>query len=344
MDRKLLKRICDTPGVSGHEEPIQDVVTEVLETCCDEVRRDRLGNVISLKKATRPPADRDRPVRIMLAAHADEVGMMVKHISDGGFIRVLQLGGINPQVVASQRVTIHGSKLVKGAVVPAPNKNDKPPKLDDLLIDVGMSGEKARKLITPGDLVTVDAVLEKLNDKVYVGRNFDDRMGTYCMVQTMKEIGDTAVDVYGVSSVQEEVGLRGARVAAFSVEPDIGIALDGSLCSGAYAKEHQNTCELGKGTGVYVIDKLTIGHKKLVKCLIDLCERNKIPCQRNLGGGTDAAAIQQSRGGVISTTVGAPVRYMHTTVQLCHSDDMDATVAMLKAFVEQAHELMADAL
>jgi len=344
MDRKLLEQICNSPGVTGHEDPTQDVITKVLKTCCDKVRRDRLSNVIALKKATNPPAGADRPVRVMLAAHSDEVGLMVKHISDKGFIRFLQVGGINPEVASSQRVIIHGKEKVRGVVVPSKGGGDKKPKLDDMRIDVGMSGEKARKLITPGDIVSFDEPLVKLNKKVFASRNFDDRMGTYCMVQTMRELGETAVDTYAVGSVQEEVGLRGARVAAFSVAPDIGIALDGSLCSGAHIGDDQNICTLGGGTGIYVMDKLTIGHRKLVKCLLKVCEDHKIPHQRNIGGGTDASAIQQSRGGVISTTVGAPVRYMHSTVQLCHADDMDATVAMLKTFIEHAHELMADAL
>ncbi len=344
MDHDLLKKICDTPGVSGFEDPVQDVVTKELETCCDEVRRDRLTNVIGFKKATNPPTGADRPMRVMLAAHSDEVGLMVKHISDKGFVRVIQLGGINPEVISSQRMTIHGKQKVSAIVVPSKGGkgNDKKPTLDEMRLDLGMSGEEARKLITPGDVVTFDVGLEKLNDKVYVGRNFDDRMGTYCLVQTMKELGETAVDTYGVSTVQEEVGLRGARVAAFSVAPDIGIALDGSMTSGAHVGEEQNLCGLDGGTGIYLHDGLTIGHRKLCQCLIDTCEDNNIPYQRNIGGGTDAAAIQQSRGGVCATTVGAPVRYMHSTVQLCSSADMDATVAMLKAFIESAHERAAD--
>jgi endoglucanase len=134
------------------------------------------------------------------------------------------------------------------------------------------------------------------------------------------------------------VGLRGARAAAFGVAPDIGIAIDGSMARGAYGKKSGNLCDPGKGTGIYVRDKLTIGHPPLVRYLCDMCEQHNIPYQRNIGGGTDAAAIQQSRAGVIATTVGAPVRYMHSTVQLCHADDMDATVDLLVKFAETAHE------
>jgi endoglucanase len=264
---------------------------------------------------------------------------MVKHINDKGFIHFIQMGGINSQVVESQRVIIHGRKPVRGVVVPKPAEKDgKPAALDDLLIDTGLSRKELLQRIDVGDIVTFDEDVSLLNGKMWVGRNFDDRIGTYCLLEAMRQVGEPRVDVYAVSSVQEEVGLRGMRPAAFGIEPDIGIALDGSMTRGAYVKDSQNLCEPGEGTGIYLVDNLTIGHRGLLRFLYDLCKKNRIPYQKNIGGGTDASAIQQSRAGVISTTVGAPVRYMHSTVQLCHADDMDATVKLLTAFMEHAHE------
>ena len=339
MDQELLKRVCNAPGVSGFEDGAQEVAVDVLGRCCDEVRRDRLGNVIAVKSATHPPTKGKRPVRVLLGAHADEIGLMVKHINDKGFIHFIQMGGINPQVAESQRVIIHGQKLVRGVVVPKPAEKDgKPAALDDLLIDTGLSRKELLQRIDVGDIVTFDEDVSLLNGKMWVGRNFDDRIGTYCLLEAMRQVGETRVDVYAVSSVQEEVGLRGMRPAAFGIEPDIGIALDGSMARGAYVKDSQNLCEPGEGTGIYLVDNLTIGHRGLLRFLYDLCKKHKIPYQKNIGGGTDASAIQQSRAGVISTTVGAPVRYMHSTVQLCHADDMDATAKLLTAFMEHAHE------
>jgi len=340
MDSKLLERVCNAPGASGFEDEVQSVVMDVLGKCCDEVYMDHLCNVIGVKKATRPPAGGEEPIRVLLGAHADEVGMMVKHIGDGGYIHFIQMGGLNPQVCESQRVIIHGKKPVRGVIVPGGGGKDKPAALADLRIDTGLSKKELEKRIEVGDIATFEDDVSVLNGKMWVGRNFDDRIGTYCMLQTMRELGDTAVDVYAVSSVQEEVGLRGMRPAAFGVAPDIGIALDGSMARGAHVGNHQNLCDPGKGTGIYMVDKLTIGHPGLVRFLFNVCEKYKIPYQRNIGGGTDAAAIQQSRSGVISTTVGAPVRYMHSTVQLCHADDMDATVKMLARFAEHAHEFL----
>lgn len=340
MNHKLLERICNAAGVSGFETAAQKVASEVLESCCDEVSRDNLGNVIGFKKATHPPKDRKRPIRVMLAAHADEIGMMVKHINNKGYIHFIQLGGLNAQVLESQRVIIHGTKTVRGVIVPK-SANNTLATVPDLLIDTGLPAKKLEKLVSIGDIVTFEDDVSVLNDKMWVGRNFDNRIGSYTMLEAMRNLGNTCVDVYAVSTVQEEVGLRGARPAAFGVAPDIGIAIDGSMARGAHVADHDNLCEPGMGTGIYMVDKLTIGHPGLVRYLFDMCDKYKIPYQRNIGGGTDAAAIQQSCAGVIATTVGAPVRYMHSTVQLCHADDMDATVDLLVKFMETAHEFMA---
>lgn len=344
MNSKLLTRIASAPGVPGFEDVAQQIALRELKACCDEVNRDYLGNVIALKKATlRTPAGK-RPFRLMLAAHIDEAGMMVKHINDKGFLHFVQLGGVNPHVAQSQRVVIHGKQPVRGVVAPKSTNGDnsKAVTLDDLLIDTGLPKATVEKLIQPGDVITFDSDVSVLNDKIWVGRNFDNRIGSYCLLEAMHQVGPTAVDVYAVSSTQEEVGLRGARPAAFAVAPDIGIAIDGSMARDAIVAPQANLCEIGKGTGIYLLDNLTIGHPRLIRYLCALAEKHRIPYQRNIGGGTDAAAIQQSRNGVIATTIGAPVRYMHSTVQICHADDMDATVALLVKFMETAHEFMAE--
>lgn len=173
-----------------------------------------------------------------------------------------------------------------------------------------------------------------------MGRNFDDRIGTYCLLDAMENLGPTAVDVYAVSSVQEEMGVRGMPMAAYAIEPDVGLALDGSVTWGAHIPKHDYICAMGEGTGIYLIDNLTIGDRRLIKFLFDLCEQHGIAYQRNIGGGTDASAIQRTKEGALSTTVGAPVRYMHSTVQLCHEDDIEATVSLLKVFLEHAHKLL----
>ena len=337
MDAALLERVVNTPGIPGFEDPIQDVVAEILRPHCDEVRRDRMGNVIGLRRAAEPPGGAERPLRVVLAAHADEIGMMVKHIDGDGFIHFVPVGGLNAQAIVSQHVIVHGRQPVHGVIVPG--KGDKVPAVEDMLIDVALPKDAVCELVQVGDVVTFAQELVQLNDKVYMGRNFDDRIGTYCLLEAMARLGPTVADIYAVSTVQEEKGVRGMPVAAFAIEPHMGLAIDGSPTWGCHVAKHQNICALGEGAGIYIMDGLTIGDRRLVRFLFDLCEKHGIPCQRNIGGGTDASAIQRTRTGALSTTVGAPVRYMHSTVQLAHADDIEATVALLTAFLEHAHEL-----
>jgi endoglucanase len=155
----------------------------------------------------------------------------------------------------------------------------------------------------------------------------------------MRRVGPTRVDVYGVSTVQEEVGVRGAPVVGYALEPDIALAIDGSLTQHAYSTSHQGWCHLGEGAGVYVIDNRTIGDRRLLDFLFRVSADHQIPVQKDIGGGTDASEMQRNRRGSLATTIGAPVRYMHSTVQLCHTRDIEATVALLTTFLEHAHEL-----
>lgn len=343
MDIKLLEKVSNTPGIPGDEERIQKLVMDELKGVCDEVSTDRLGNVIGLRKATTFTGE-GNPFKVVLAAHADEIGMMVKHIDDKGFIRFEPVGGLVTENIISQCVVIHGrGQEVNGVIVPHYLRgDDKLPKQGELVIDVAMPKDEVCKLVEVGDCVSFAQEFKQLNDKVFMGRNFDDRMGTFCLLEAMKRVGDVEVDVYAVSTVQEEMGVRGVPTAAFAIQPDIGLAIDGSITRGPHNKPHEATCELGEGTGIYMMDRLTIGNRRLVRFLLDLCEENNIPHQRNIGGGTDASAIQRTGLGSWATTVGAPTRYMHSTVQLCHADDVEATIEMLRLFLENAHKLLKD--
>ena len=339
MDLDLLSRVSNAKGIPGFEDEIQELVMEVFDACCDETYRDRLGNVIGLKRATLPSAGRSRALRVALAAHSDEIGMMVKHISPEGFIRCAPLGGLHAPSIMSQPVLIFGRQQVRGVIVPNHSLPDSVPALEDMFIDVGLPVEEVRRLVEVGDPVTFSQQFTCLNDKVVMGRNFDDRIGTYCLLEVMRRLGETAVDVYAVSTVQEEMGVRGMPTAAYAIEADVGVALDGSIVRGPYPNPNDPTCDMGKGTGVYMMDRLTIGDRQLVRMLLDLAESNQIPVQRNVGGGTDASALQRTKMGSLATTVGAPVKYMHSTVSLCHVDDIDATVDLLSVFLDHAHEL-----
>jgi endoglucanase len=342
VDEKLLARVSNARGISGFEDEIQAVVQDVLSGCCDEVRQDRMGNVIGIKKATRVQEGAVRPLRVAFAAHSDEVGMMVKHISPEGYIRFQPVGGLHGPTITAQRVLIYGKELVQGVVVPTHHGSaDSMPPLTEMYIDLGRPAEEVRQLVQIGDPITFMGDLDRLNDKVFTGRNFDDRIGTYCLLEAMRGLGDTFVDAYAVSTVQEEVGVRGMIPAAYAIEPDIGIAVDGSCTRGPYRNaDWDPTCDMGKGVGVYIMDNRSIGDPRLVKVLLDLAESHDITAQRDIGGGTDASEMQRTKSGALATTIGAPVLYMHSTVQLCHQDDIDATVSLIRTFLEHAHELM----
>ena len=340
MNVELLKALTNAPGLSGFEEPVQAIAAASLERTCDEVKRDRLGNVIGLKKAKR--ASSAPPPRLALMAHADEIGMMVRYIDDRGYVYFDAVGGIHAPSSVSQRVVVHGVERVHGVVAPKMDDAESTPGLKDLRIDFGLPVEEVKRLIRLGDPITYAQEFVELRDGIYMGRNFDNRVGLYCMLQAMTQLAETAVDVYAVSTVQEEVGVRGALVAAAAIEAGIGLAIDGSLCQSAYSMPREQTCNLNEGAGIYMMDRLTIGDRRVIDLLLTVAAERGIPVQHNIGGGTDASALQRSGRGALVTTVGAPVRYMHSTVQICAAPDLDATCALIAAFAENAHRLQVE--
>lgn len=354
IDLELMRRLVDTPGVSGFEEAAQEIVYAALAPHADEIWRDRMGNVIAIKRAASAAsssAGGGPPRRLMYAAHIDEIGMLVKHIDDEGFIRFQALGGLDPRTLPSERVLVQGTKggrsTLKGVIAPqagwlgTPEDRERVFKIPELYIDVGLPAEDVQALVHRGDVITLAASFDRLNEDVVVGRNFDDRIGVYCLIEAFRRIEAPSIDVYAVSTVQEEVGVRGVPTAAHAVQPDIALAIDGSLPSDTpYATPEERQCRLGEGTGIYLVDNRTIGTPALINALIQTCEEDGIHYQRNLGGATDASEIQRRNLGAWTTTIGAPTRYMHSTVQLCHLADVEATVRLLAAFPRRAAAIL----
>ena len=341
----FLKQLCDVPGIPGYEHAAQKLVRSELEKACDEVWRDRLGNIIGLKRASAGSASNggDKPPRLMFAAHVDEIGMMVFHVDKRGFIKFVAVGGLDPRLLMSQRVVIHGKEKVLGVIAPKPRDMvdmDKLLPIDDMVIDTGLDSETVNELISIGNTITFEQEFKVLNGQIVTGRNFDDRLGVYCMVEGMKRVAKTGVDVYAVSTVQEEIGVRGATVAAYAINPDFGIALDGGMPGDLpYQPNDYGRCKLGNGAGITIMDRLTIGQPEYLEFLYKVCEEQKIAYQPYIGGGTDASAMQRSRDGAFSTTIGAPVRYMHSTVQLAHMFDIEQTIELVRGIAENAHRM-----
>ena len=343
---ELLKKLCETPGISGYEERIQKVIKEELGKVTDEVKIDKLGNIIGIKK-TKKAMSNSLPKKVMLAAHMDEIGFMISFIDKDGFLRFAPVGGFDPRTLIAQRVVVHGVKDIGGVIGSKPihileeEEKKKATKIKDLFIDVGLKKEEVSKIVKPGDFVTLDRDFKELNNKIITAKALDDRVGVYVMIEALKRIKDCYVDIYAVATVQEEVGLRGATVSSFSVEPDLGIALDVTIASDLPGtKEEEMVTNLGGGTAISLMDSHTISNKKLVDFLKKIAEENKIKYQNDilLGGGTDAGAIQRSKSGVPVCTVSIPTRYVHSVVEMCHKEDIESSIKLICKFLENAHQ------
>ncbi len=341
----LLKRLCETPGISSREDQLRKIVVEALKPLTDTLEADVMGNVIGFKKGAS-----DGP-RVMIAAHMDEIGFMVKHIDDRGFLRLQPIGGWDPRVMVAQRVMVQGfaGQSLRGALMPAAKpihlltaeEANKPPKIEEFFVDLGLPGEKVKALVEPGDMVTMDRTAERVGDTV-VSKTLDNRLSVFVMIEALRLLRSTPVkaNLLAVATTQEEVGLRGAMTAAYSLQPDIGIALDVTLANDFPGpSEHEQVTRLGNGAAIKISDSSLLCHPKLVRHFRDIAEAKGIKYQLEIlaRGGTDAGGIQRSRGGVPSFTLSLPTRYVHTVNEMAHVDDIQGAITLLAAYLEEAH-------
>jgi tetrahedral aminopeptidase len=342
----LLKRLSETPGVPGQEDKVRALVVEELRSLVDDVKVDGLGNVIATKRGSGQG-------RVMIAAHMDEIGFMVTYVDDDGFIRLNPVGGFDPRVLPAQRVLVHGfaGESLRGVLSTASKpihllrpEEIKPPRIDEFYVDVGLPGLRVKELVEIGDMVTLDRTAERFGDRI-VGKAMDDRAGLFVMIEAvrkLKESGKHEADVVAVATTQEEVGLRGAGTSAFHVEPTVGIALDVTLAvdTPGSAKPEQVT-QLGSGAAIGLANSSVISHPKLVKHFRKIANERGIPHQLEIlpRGGTDAAAIQRSRGGVPAITLSVPTRYVHTVNEMVDVRDVQAAIDLLAAYLEEAHSV-----
>lgn len=341
---ELLKKLCETPGISGYESLVTKVIRDELQGLCDNVETDCLGNVIALKKSSDGQAAKKK---IMLAAHMDQIGFLVKSIDKNGFIRFARVGGFDPKTLVAQRVIIHGKKELIGVIGSKPihvleeAEKRKAPNFKDFYIDVGLQKEEVEELIQPGDYITFDRDFVQMNDKMVTSLALDNRVGVYVIIEALKRVKNNQVDIYAVATSQEEVGLRGALTSSYAIEPDVGIALDVTIAMDTPGiKEEEKGCTLGKGTAISVMNSSVIAHRGLYKFLKELADENKIKYQIDImeRGGTDAGSIQKARCGVITGGISIPSRYIHSVVEMCHTDDIEATIQLLVCFLENVHK------
>ena len=332
----LLQRLADAPGPPGFEEPVRKIMVEEMKPLADSIRYDGVGGVIAQSGSTGP--------RIMIDAHMDELGGMVRRVTPDGFISMQMLGGWLDQALIGQRWVIVGARgpvhAVTGVrdihVIPADERTRVFPR-DMVFLDVGAksAAEVAALGITAGDPVAPDAPFAELNGTGnYVGKGWDDRIGCAVLVEALRRVAHTRHpnQLFFVATVQEEVGLRGAQTAAAVVRPDIGIALEGGITGDVPGDRPEETqVKLGAGPGLYLYDSSTLPNRRFVALVKDAARRNGSPLQLDLvqGYGDDSAEIQRSNGGVPTVNIVVPVRYTHVHNGIVNRADFDRTVDLV---------------
>ena len=340
VDIDLLARICEAPGAPGFEKMIRQLVLTELQGLADEIRTDNMGNVIALKKG------RSSAKKAMAAAHMDEIGFIVTHVDDKGFVRFNPVGGFDPKTLTSQRVIIHGRKDVFGVMGSKPvhimsqDEKNKTPQIKDYFIDTGLPKKEIEKLVEVGDFVTRHSPLIELGDCVNV-KSLDNRASVFVLIETLRALKKgklkPAYDFHAVFTVQEEVGLRGAQASSLQIQPDFSFGLDTTIAYDIPGSSPQERCTaLGEGAAIKLMDSSVICDFRMIAFMKKTAKRHKIKWQPEIlsAGGTDTASMQRmTAGGSISGAVSIPTRHIHQTIETCHKDDLAACIRLLSACV-----------
>lgn len=333
----LLAEICEVAGAPGHEERVRKIVLREIKSLADSISVDNMGNVIAFKKGKGNK-------KVMVAAHMDEIGFMVSHIDDGGFLRFTTLGGFDPKTLTAQRVIVHGKKDLVGVMgskpihVMTPEERKKNPEIHDYFIDLGMPKKEVEKFIEVGNPVTRERQLVEMGECVNC-KSLDNRISVFILIETLRELKKAAHDVYAVFTVQEEVGIRGASVAAHHIEPDFGFGLDTTIAFDVPgAKPEERVTELGKGVAIKMMDSSTIADPRMVQFMKKTAAKHKIKWQPEIliGGGTDTAGIQRmSKRGAIAGCVSIPTRHIHQVIEMSHKSDIRGAIDLLKYSLQE---------
>jgi tetrahedral aminopeptidase len=336
----FLKTLLETPSPSGYESPLQQIVRDYVAGFADEVHTDLHGNVIVVKNP-------HSPLRLMLAGHCDQIGLIVQHIDENGFLYIQPIGGWDPEVLIGQRMTVWtAAGPLLGVIARKPihllteDERKQVPKMKDLWLDVGAADKaEADKIVRVGDSVTVALGFHAMRNNFAVSPAMDDKAGCWVVVEALRracESGKLACGLYAVSTVQEELGLRGAKTSAFGIDPQIGVAVDVTHATDCptIEKKEEGDVRLGKGP---VIHRGPNMNHKLVERLIQAADANQIAYQLAASAkptGTDANVIQINRAGVATGLISIPNRYMHSPVEMISLDDIDRAADLLARFSE----------
>lgn len=337
---ELLRRLSNARGVAGYEDEVREIMVEEMKKRCSEVEVDKFGNVIG-------KIGRGNP-KIMIAAHMDEVGFVVKHIDDKGFLRFINIGGLDARILPASRVCVLSEKGNFPGVI-----GIKPPHLldeeakkqavkeDELYIDVGMDKETAEKSIQIGDPIVFDSEFTTLGNKTVMGKAFDDRAGCCAMLKILEKLENAEGTIYAVATCQEELGLKGARTAAFRIEPDYALVLDVGIAGDTPdIKETESVVKIGAGPCITVIEaggRGMVPSPKIKKHLIETAKENSIPYQLDAWkqGMTDAAVIYMSKEGIPTGGLSIPCRYLHGPLSILSMEDLENTIRLGTLAIEK---------
>ncbi len=329
MDAKLLKNICSVVSPSGREEKVCNFILEEIKDYIDDYRIDALGNLIAHKKSDNPQAK-----KMMLAGHMDQIGMIITFIDEKGFLRFSNIGGLSPHTILHQRVVFDNGTI--GVVACETLDDIKTMAIEKMYIDIGAKNEEeAQKYVSVGDMCVYAAEPIVDGTKV-VSQALDDRIGCFIMIEALKKLKNPAFDCYFVFTVQEEVGLRGAKTSAYSVDPDYGIAFDVTLAYDT-PKSKPFPMKMGSGAAIKVKDASLLCHPQVIKHMEDRAKEKGIPYQLEIltAGGTDVGAIHVSRHGVPSGAISVVTRYVHSPCEMCSITDIDNCVDLTVAVLEK---------
>jgi putative aminopeptidase FrvX len=336
FDFDLLQELTETSGVPGYEDRVREVVRGVLEAETDRVRTDPMGNVVGTIEGSSDDS-------VAVAAHIDEIGFMVKHVTDDGFLKLDTLGGWDARVLRAQRVTVHTDEGditgVLGSVPPhtlSDEQVEKDDAVEDVAVDLGRDAETVEELVSVGDLVTMEQSTIQMGDTV-TGKALDDRVCVFTMLEAARRIDDPEVTIHFCATVQEEVGLRGATALGVDIDPDLAVALDVTIASDVPDVEpDKQVTELGEGTAIKLKDSSVITSPKVHKRMRSVAEDRDIDHQIEVlpAGGTDTAGFQNTNGAKPVGAISIPTRYLHTVTETANGDDIEATIDLLTAFLE----------
>ena len=329
----LLREITEVAGAPGHEQRIREVVLREVTPLVDDVTVDNMGNVYAIKKGANQK-------RVMVGAHMDEIGFIVTHIDDNGFVRFHTLGGFDPKTLTAQRVIIHGKEDVIGVMgskpihVMSPEERTKMPKTTDYFIDLGMNKEEVEKIVSIGNPITRERGLIEMGDCVNC-KSLDNRLAVFILIESLRALKDKNVpfDIYGVFTVQEEVGIRGANVAALNIKPDFGFGLDTTIAFDVPgARPEEMITKLGDGTAIKIMDAGTICDYRMIKYMENIADKHNIKSQKEIltAGGTDTSGIQRMNpGGAIAGAISIPTRHIHQSIEMAHKEDIFGSIELL---------------